>query len=147
MSEYEIRPITAADTHAVRRAVLHPTSDDVSTAWDTAASALHVGGFRHDTLLGVASIAPRRMPDTTETETWMLYDVAVDFGVRGWGLGTQLVDRCLEHAAVQRARIVWLDTPAGSFGFFDRMGFVRIGDPFTREGLPFYRMVARFDIG
>jgi hypothetical protein len=41
-----------------------------------------------------------------------------------------LLERCLEHAAVNRARVVWANARVGAFEFFRRYGFHRRGDPF-----------------
>ncbi|HSG78299.1 MAG TPA: GNAT family N-acetyltransferase [Acidimicrobiia bacterium] len=146
MSEYDIRAVEAAAAQGLRHAVLDPraSTDRFQDVGDEAPSTLHLGGFRGEHLAGVASIARRRSPDETGGDAWRLHGVAIEHGHRGWGLGAQLLERCLEHAAVHQARLVWCDTPAGTFGFFERFGFHRVGDPFTVGGIPHYRMAVRF---
>jgi predicted GNAT family N-acyltransferase len=146
MSEYEIRSVDPTEAQGLRRAVLTPTAlaDRSRSIDDDAPSTLHVGGFRGEHLAGVASIARRRSPDEPGDGTWRLHGVAIELGHRGWGLGAQLLQRCLEHAASHQARFVWCDVPAGTFGFFERFGFHRVGDPFTVDSAPHYRMAVRF---
>lgn len=146
MSEYDIRAVTATAARDLRRAVLHCTADrvDRSAQGDESPTTLHVGGYRGERLAGVATATRARMPGESEPDAWRIHGIAVDYGHRGWGLGGRLLERCLEHAAVQTARLAWCDSPAGTFGFFENFGFHRVGDPFTVDDVPHYRLVVRF---
>lgn len=146
MSEYDVRAVDPAATQALREAILvrSGTTEHTVDAGDEAPETLHAGGFRGERLAGVASITRRRSPDEPGGDAWRLHGVAIDHGDRGWGLGGLLLERCLEHAAVHQARLVWCDAPASVFGFFERFGFHRVGDPFTIGGTPHYRMAVRF---
>jgi predicted GNAT family N-acyltransferase len=71
--------------------------------------------------------------------------MAVDHGHRGYGLGGLMLRRCLEHAAQHAGRMVWCSARAEVYGFFERHGFGRRGDPFELPGIgPHYLMVAPF---
>jgi N-acetylglutamate synthase-like GNAT family acetyltransferase len=80
------------------------------------------------------------MPDGYRTAAWRLHGVAVDYGHRGAGVGALIVERCLHHAAGQEARAVWCIAPAGTFGFFERYGFLRTGDPIDDNHGPQYKL-------
>jgi len=147
MADYEVRAVPAHEVYPLRRALLHTSDPEANAEYldDDHRDALHVGGFRSRRLVGVASITPARMPGEPEPGAWRLAGVAVDHGHRGYGLGAQLVDRCLEHAAASRARLVWAIVPAGTYGFFADRGLGRVGEPLVGDGgAPQYRVMARF---
>jgi ribosomal protein S18 acetylase RimI-like enzyme len=143
MSEFEIRPIIASETYVLRRALLRPHQPIAEMTWpaDDAPDTLHIGGFRNDRMVAVATIHRGRMPGSPETEAWRLRGVAVEHGQRGRGLGGMLVDRCLDHVATRGARLVWCHVRIGAFGFFEHRGFRRFGEPFDLPGVgPHYVM-------
>jgi GNAT superfamily N-acetyltransferase len=142
MSEFEVRPITADATRPLRAALLRGEDEERS---ETAggAEALHLGGFRNGRLVGFASVAPQRAPGDPGPAAWRIRAIAVDHGHRGYGLGGLMLRRCIGHAADRGARIVWSRIPATVYGFFERHGFERSGDPYEDAGrLPHYLVVA-----
>ncbi|MDX1690255.1 MAG: GNAT family N-acetyltransferase [Acidimicrobiia bacterium] len=144
MSEYDVRVVDAAEARDLRDSILRHVRDLRPDDVDETPSTLHVGGFRGEHLVGVGSVGRRAFPDETGGDAWQVHGFAIEHGHRGWGLGGLLLDRCLEHAAVHRARLAWADVPAGVHGFFERHGFHRAGDPFTVRSTPHYRMIVRF---
>lgn len=131
MADYDIRTIDLDGVIALRTALLDPERNGhaEASAGDEHPTARHVGAFHDDRLVGVASIHPQGMPGGYKTNSWRLTGVGVDFGHRGGGVGALLVERCLEHASEREGRITWCLAPAGTFGFFERLGFRRSGDP------------------
>jgi GNAT superfamily N-acetyltransferase len=132
MSEFEIRRIAAEDTYELRRALLRPHQSEAEMAWpgDDDPESLHTGGFRHERLVGIATIHRQRMPGSVEPMAWRIRGLAVDHGQRGLGLGGMLLHRVLDHALAEGGRVVWCNAHVGAFGFFEHHGFRRRGDPF-----------------
>jgi N-acetylglutamate synthase-like GNAT family acetyltransferase len=128
---YAVRTVRLEQVTGLRSALLDPTGSGhaATSAGDEHPSAHHVGAFLESTQVGVASIHPQGMPGGYKTDAWRLTGVAVEHGHRGSGNGALLVERCLEHAAESGAKAVWCLAPAGTFGFFERLGFGRSGDP------------------
>lgn len=129
MAGYEIRTVDFETIAGLRSALLDPSGSGHAGAGDEHPAARHVGAFHGGTLIGVASVHPQGMPGGYTTDAWRLTGVAVDHGHRGAGHGLALVERCLEHAAESGAKAIWCLAPAGAFGFFERLGFGRSGDP------------------
>lgn len=135
MSDYDIRTVGPGDLTVLRIALLHrPRTDAHASAYpilpgDEHPAAFHVAAYRDGTQVGIASIHPEPMPNGYRTGAWRIHDVAIDHGHRGRGVGAILVERCLEHAANNEARAAWCFAPAAAFGFFERYGFQRSGDP------------------
>ena len=143
MAEFEIRAVEAADVRELRRALLRPHQkvEELVYPGDDHPQALHLGGFRHGKMVGIVSITPRPLPGHSERAAWQLRGMAVDHGHRGYGLGGMLLHRCLEHAVAHGGRLVWCNARAGAFGFYERYGFHRDGDPFELPDTgPHYRM-------
>jgi GNAT superfamily N-acetyltransferase len=144
MSDYEARTVDAADVVDLRTALLRRRAVDADTPpptllpGDEHPNALHVAAFHETVQVGIASIHPEPMPHGYRTGAWRIHDVAMDHGHRGLGIGAILVERCLEHAAQNEARAAWCLAPAGAFGFFDRYGFQRSGDPYEGPEGPGY---------
>jgi GNAT superfamily N-acetyltransferase len=132
MSEFEVRVITARDTYELRRALLRPHQRVNEMTWpgDEHLDTLHIGGFRGEQLVGIATIHRQPMPGSPEPDAWRIRGVAVDHGHRGYGLGAMLLHRLLDHATTAGGRIAWANATATSFGFFEHHGFHRRGDPF-----------------
>lgn len=147
VAEYDVRPIPVAEARLLRRALLHPRTEPFVADYpaDDDGEALHLGGFRDDRLVGVASIAPEALPDHPGPDVWRVRGLVVDHGHRGFGLGGLLLDRLMDHAAAMGACIVWGVAPAAVYGFCLRFGLERHGDPLRdADGTPLYRVVARF---
>ena len=130
MAGYEIRTVDMSTIAALRSALLDPGNARIDVGpGDEHEAARHVGVFHDGVLVGVASIHPQAMPGALTAGAWRLSGVAVEHGHRGRGNGALLVERCLEHAAESDATAVWCVAPAAAFGFFERLGFGRHGDP------------------
>lgn len=143
MSDYDLRTVADVDVHDLRQALMlrHGTASP-SIPGDDHPAALHVAAYRDEIQVAVASTHPEPMPDGYRTGAWRLHNIAVDHGHRGVGVGALLVERCLEHAAGHEARAAWCMAPAGAFGFFERYGFVRTGDPIADDAGPHYLLFA-----
>ena len=131
MSGYDIRTVDLGAIVEFRTALLDPSGTGLADPrpGDEHPAARHVAAFFDGVVVGSSSIHPQGMPGGFQMDAWRLAGVAVEYGHRGAGLGALLVERCLEHAAESGAKAVWCQVPAGTYGFFQRLGFGRSGDP------------------
>ncbi|HSM01370.1 MAG TPA: GNAT family N-acetyltransferase [Acidimicrobiia bacterium] len=131
MADYEIKRIEPAEARPLRRALLHPTRPPAGVDYpaDQDPDALHVGAFKDGLLVGIASVHPESVPGSPEPAAWRILDIAVEHGHRGRGVGSWLLERCLEHASSRSGALMWCTTRVGAYGFFERMGFSRMGPP------------------
>jgi predicted N-acetyltransferase YhbS len=141
LSDYGIEIVTAADVLDLRCALLHRhLVGSPVVAGDQHPDAYHVAAYRDENQVAVGSIHPEPMPEGYQTAAWRLHGVTVEHGHRGVGVGALIVERCLDHAVGQEARVVWCVAPAGTFGFFERYGFQRTGDPIDDSAGPQYKL-------
>lgn len=138
MSDYQLRQASLADVLGLRTALL---PDSPTLLGDDHPDTLHVTAVRKETIVGIGSVGPEPMPDGPQ-DSWRIAGVAVEHGHRGLGVGGLIVERCIDHLTRSGATHVWCRVPAGVFGFFERYGFRRIGDPSSGATGPEYVMSA-----
>jgi len=144
MKAFEVCPTTVAEVRPLRQALLRPHQqvEELVYRGDDDPHSLHVGGFRHGRLVGIASIFLLPMPGVDGADAWQVRGMAVEHGMRGYGLGGLMLERCVEHAAGQRARLIWCNARSGSHGFYQRYGFRVDGEPFALPDIgPHHRML------
>src|SRR5580658_7960316 len=95
-----IRPITAAETRPLRRAVLRPGRPGKSAEFpgDEAADTRHFGAYRDGKLLAVASLFRVEMPERAGVAAFQLRGMATAPEAAGTGLGSALVAASVEVA-------------------------------------------------
>ena len=137
VGKFGVKPVEAAAVRHLRHALLRPNQEaaDLFYPGDDHPSALHVGGFRRDRMVGVASILPDPAPHRGTGPSWQLRGMAVEHGHRGLGLGALMLERCLEHAAANGGGPVWCNARIAACGFYERCGFSREGELFNIEGI------------
>jgi GNAT superfamily N-acetyltransferase len=128
----EIRQASLDDVRDLRHSVLRPHQrpDEIVYDHDGDADALHLGAFEDGALVAIASITREPPPGDRIETAWRVRGMATLPEHRGRGLGGELLERCIEHAAGNGATVVWLNgrVPAGRF--YERHGFVASGEVF-----------------
>ncbi|GIW73261.1 MAG: hypothetical protein KatS3mg102_2803 [Planctomycetota bacterium] len=139
-------PVDAARTRPLRQRVLRPhqRAEELVYPGDDAPATLHlVACAAGGTVLGVASIYCEPPPGTQDQSAWRLRGMAVAEEVRGRGIGSRLLQRCLAHARRQGGSWVWCHARLGALGFYRRHGFVAEGEPFELAGVGPHRFMRR----
>jgi enamine deaminase RidA (YjgF/YER057c/UK114 family) len=142
------RPIDAAETHPLRHAVLHPdrTGDGLVIAGDHDPAALHVGAFLGDDLIGVGSLFPEALPESSLGGTWRIVGMAVRPDLRGKGIGAAMLECLMAHAAGHGAKLAWCNSREAAVSLYRRFGFTSTPphDLGNHEG-PRVRMTCRVE--
>lgn len=141
----EIRPITADETHRVRRQLLYAQDEraEVSYPGDVDARAIHLGVFVGVSLVGVASFIPQDLP--SRTGGMRIRGVAVQPAIARQGVGRKLLEQGMSLCVEQGAAYVWCNARESSIPFFQRLGFKSISDLFDVEATGLHRrMVKQF---
>jgi len=129
----EIRQIEACQAWALRQKVMWPDKGIDYVKLEQDSSGIHYGLFQGLQLISVISV--------------FLADEAVQFRKfathckkQRQGLGTQLLQHVLDEAAVMGARRIWCNARLDAAGFYRKLGFREVGEPFERDGLQYVRM-------
>jgi GNAT superfamily N-acetyltransferase len=136
MTQLDIHPIAAADTHWLRHVLLRPhqAPDTLIYPGDEAPDSLHVGAFRDGQLVGIASISRQPFPGAPDQAAWQLRGMATLPEVRRQGYGAALVRACLDHVAAHGAGILWCNGRTTAISFYQAQDFRVWGEEFEVPG-------------
>ena len=145
-----IRPISAADTIAVRWLILRPGFARLTAvfAGDDDATTMHFGAFDDGALVGVASIylAPAAAscygpPGIRSGPAYQLRGMATLPKVRGAGFGKALLEACVAAARDAGAALLWCNARTSAAQFYAKNGWQIIGEEFDIPTVgPHFRM-------
>lgn len=144
MSRLEIRSITTAQARTVRLPVLRPGLPPESAVLerDDDADTVHFGAFEGARLVGVATFFEDPCPLEPSASAWRLRGMATLADMRGHGAGRALVAVGIRVAMEAGASVMWCNARVSAQGFYEKLGFVAIGDRFEIPvGGPHYVMV------
>ena len=104
-------------------------------AGDDDPRAVHLGAFRGERCIGVASLLPEGGPDALR-----LRGMAVEPEARGRGIGAALLTE-IHRIAVERGRDLWCNARLAAVGFYEKAGWTVEGDVFELPDIgPHYVM-------
>jgi predicted GNAT family N-acyltransferase len=129
--------VPAEVTYPLRGAVLRPGGGDVVWAGDEDPATFHLaardGAGR---IVGVVRFSPAPCPWRPDaTAPWQLRGMATDPEVRGSGAGRALLVAGLAAVAARGGDLVWCDARTSAVGFYERMGFAVVSEPFDKPGI------------
>jgi predicted GNAT family N-acyltransferase len=124
-------------TYALRRAVLRPDGGEVTWAGDEDPATFHLAARSTDgRVVGVVRFSPARCPWRGDVAApWQLRGMATDPAVRGGGTGRALLLDGLARVAERGGDLVWCDARTTASGFYERMGFTVVTEPFDKPGI------------
>ena len=140
----EVVEIDAADTHALRLAVLRfdtPTKE-VVFAEDDWPGSWHLGARLDGELVGTSSWVPREYDGATAVQ---LRGMATARHLQGAGVGGVLLERGCQVATERGFPLVWARARDAALAFYLRHGFEVVGDGFIDDAtqLPHHLVVRR----
>jgi predicted GNAT family N-acyltransferase len=95
---------------------------------------VHIGAFINDTLAGVLILT---RINATEVK---MRQVAVDEASRGRNIGTELVLFAEEYSKKNGFSTMLLNARKTAVGFYEKMGYEKIGEEFLEINIPHFKM-------
>ena len=136
MPSIEVRPVSLADTRALRQVVLRPHQRPEELAADEPGGAVAFGAFEGDELVAVGLVGPDGEPGD-----WRVRGMATQPHARGRGFGTEVLERLVRYAIAHGATRVWCNARTPALALYERAGFVVASDEFEPPHIgPHYRM-------
>ncbi len=137
VSELTVEETAAEDTYALRAAVLRPDGGAITWAGDEDPATFHLAARSGDgRVVGVVRFSPAPCPYRPGAGApWQLRGMATDPAVRGSGAGRALVADGLSRVATRGGDLVWCDARIPAVGFYERMGFTVVSEPFDKPGI------------
>jgi predicted GNAT family N-acyltransferase len=132
-----VEEVAAEVTYALRGAVLRPDGGEIVWAGDEDPRTFHLAARDSDgTVVGVVRFSPAPCPWRPEAQApWQLRGMATEPAVRGSGAGTALVVDGLTRLVRRGGDLVWCDARVSAAGFYERMGFAVVTQPFDKPGV------------
>jgi YbgC/YbaW family acyl-CoA thioester hydrolase len=132
--------VCGADARALRQAVfVQEQGIDPADEWDPAdAHAWHAVVYNR---LGLAIATGRLLPSVDGTST--LGRMAVHRVLRGSGLGHRVAVALIEAARQRGDHTLRLSAQQAAQGFYQRLGFEEVGEPYEAVGIPHIEMQMR----
>lgn len=132
--EISIQPIEAAQTYALRHAVLWPDQPPAYVQLPDDDAGQHFGAVVGGELRAVISLfsepnGAARFRKFATAPAW-----------QGRGLGTALLRHVLAVARAQGARTLWCDARHNTLPFYQRFGLLPEGEVFYKGDIPYQRL-------
>ncbi len=133
-------------TRALRNTVLRPGMDVDAVHWPDIESAAAVTFAAYDDSddvpLTTVTVIPAPCPwRPDEGPAWQLRGMATAEAARGRGVGRVALDAAVAHVRAAGAALLWCNARDVALSFYERAGFVVVGDGFVNEaGIPHHRM-------
>jgi predicted GNAT family N-acyltransferase len=128
--------VPAEVTYPLRRAVLRPNGGEITWAGDEDPATFHLVARSGDRVIGVVRFSPAPCPWRADARApWQLRGMATEPAVRGTGAGRALVVDGLTRVAARGGDLVWCDARVPAAGFYERMGFTVVTEPFDKPGI------------
>lgn len=125
--------VRAADVLGVRQTVLRPGQPLAAAVMpgDDHEETLHLGVTIEGRVVGVGSAIRESYPDGAQRADWRVRGMATLPAMRGRGVGSAILRRCVRHAGVAGGDLVWCAARASARGFYECESFVAAGEQFT----------------
>jgi predicted GNAT family N-acyltransferase len=129
--------VPAEVTYGLRGAVLRPDGGEITWAGDDDPGTFHLAARTADgRIVGVVRFSPAPCPYRPGSAApWQLRGMATDAAVRGTGAGRALVTEGLTRVRARGGDLVWCDARVPAVGFYERMGFAVVTEPFDKPGI------------
>lgn len=131
---FTIQPIAAAQTYALRHAVLWPDKPPTYVQLPDDDAGQHFGAFVAGELRAVISLFVTSAGDARFRK------FATDPAWQGRGLGTALLRHTMQAAQAQGASALWCDARQNALPFYQRFGLSPEGDVFYKGDIPYLRL-------
>jgi predicted GNAT family N-acyltransferase len=126
-----VEQVAAGVTYPLRGAVLR-VGRPVEIIGDDDPATFHLAARTAEgQIVGVVRFHPNPCPWRPAAKAaWQLRGMATDPAVRGTGVGRTLVNDGLARVAALGGDLVWCDARAAASGFYERMGFTVVTEPY-----------------
>ncbi|MCO5934266.1 GNAT family N-acetyltransferase [Mucilaginibacter sp. RB4R14] len=128
-----IEQITPHLTWRLRRDVLNPGEYMHNMEMEEDNHGYHFGAFEDNKLMGVVSLFKH-------ADDWQFRKLAVIADGQGKGIGTQIIAYITAFVEREHGTKLWCNARLSATGFYEKLGYKKIGDEFHKNGVDYIRM-------
>ena len=143
----KVQLITAEEVIPLRHEVLRPHQPREACIYpdDALALTFHLGGIKEHQVVAIGSFS-EQSHDQAPGATYQLRGMASSEQVRGEGYGRALIEEARRVLQERRVAAWWCNARVTALPFYERLGLVRVGEPFMIEGIGLhYVMIDRLN--
>ena len=129
----EIREIKAEDTYPIRHEVMWPDKNIDFVKIDDDTEGVHFGLFDDGVLVSIVSLFLKK--DAVQFRKF-----ATLIAYQGRGYGTKLLNYVFQYFENQGVKKIWCNARSEKKAFYQKLGMVETGVPFTKNGLSYLVM-------
>ena len=129
-----IRPVTSAQTYALRHAVLWPDKPLAYVQLSDDEAGQHFGAFEEERLVAIISLFVRA------DGTARFRKFATSPAWQGRGIGSALLRYTMAAATAQGAHSLWCDARQHTLAFYERFGLLPEGAIFYKGPIAYVRL-------
>ncbi|HEX3708136.1 MAG TPA: GNAT family N-acetyltransferase [Mycobacteriales bacterium] len=132
-----VRLADATEVRPLRMSVLRPGQPVEASDYDALPDTRHLGAFAGDVVVGCASVFPSPHLEVGDAlsldarSAWQLRGMAVAPERRGTGVGALVLLAAIDLVRLAGAPLMWANARVTALGFYQRLGFMIVGEEFT----------------
>jgi predicted GNAT family N-acyltransferase len=135
---FVVKKVSASATYTVRNKVLRPGRpvSECHFSGDDEKDSFHLGVFKNEKLIGVASFIKNSNPLFKEAEQYQLRGMAVLSELKNQGFGASLLIEGEEKLKnLVSHPFLWFNARDHAIGFYEKFGYKTVGEKFDVPGV------------
>ncbi len=143
----EVKLIETKETYPLRIEILrNGKARDFQFVGDHNVNTFHIGAICDGVCNGIATCIQKENEKVDDKNAYQLRGMAVKTDKQNSGIGKLIVDKTIEILQERNCKTVWCNAREHAAGFYEKMGFIRIGERFQIPKVgPHYLMYKRID--
>ena len=133
MPSFLVKEIRPKDCYSIRNQVLwqHKSFDDCGIDIDDQSDAFHLGAYKGDKLICVASFFKQSQAKFSEKNQYRLRAMATLSSAQNTGAARALLNTAFQILKEKGQDLVWCDARIIATGFYEKLGFEKLGDRYS----------------
>ena len=133
MPPFLVKEIKPKDCYFIRHQVLwqHKSFDDCGIDIDDHDGAFHLGAYKGDQLICVASFFKQRQAKFSEQHQYRLRAMATLSCAQNTGAARALLNTAFQILKEKGQDLLWCDARIIATGFYEKLGFEKLGDTYS----------------
>lgn len=133
MPPFLVKEIKPKDCYFIRHQVLwqHKSFDDCGIDIDDHEGAFHLGVYKGDQLICVASFFKQRQAKFLEQHQYRLRAMATLSCAQNTGAARALLNTAFQILKEKGQDLLWCDARIIATGFYEKLGFEKLGDTYS----------------
>jgi len=133
MPFFLVKEIKPKDCYFIRHQVLwqHKSFDDCGIDLDDQAGAFHLGAYKGDKLICVASFFKECQAKFSDKNQYRLRAMATLSSAQNTGAARALLNTAFQILKEKGQDLLWCDARIIATGFYEKLGFKKLGDTYS----------------